>query len=61
MLVYDITEEQSFANVTKWLRNIEEVSVILTIYIIILLLFFKVLKIIPRIPSSMSVCLVLHM
>ena len=25
MLVYDITEEQSFANVSKWLRNIEEV------------------------------------
>ena len=25
MLVYDITQEQSFANVSKWLRNIEEV------------------------------------
>ena len=26
LLLYDITQEQSFANVTKWLRNIEEVS-----------------------------------
>jgi len=25
MLVYDITQEQTFANVTKWMRNIEEV------------------------------------
>lgn len=27
MLVYDITHEQSFANVSKWLRNIEENAV----------------------------------
>ena len=25
ILVYDITSEQSFGNVSKWLRNIEEV------------------------------------
>ena len=27
MLVYDLTQEQSFANVSKWLRNIEEVDI----------------------------------
>ncbi len=27
LLVYDITQEQTFANVTKWMRNIEENSV----------------------------------
>lgn len=27
MLVYDITQEATFTNVTKWLRNIEEVRV----------------------------------
>ena len=26
MLVYDITQEQTYSNVSKWLRNIEEVS-----------------------------------
>ena len=26
MLVYDISQEQTFANVTKWMRNIEEVK-----------------------------------
>ena len=25
MLVYDVTQESTFANVSKWLRNIEEV------------------------------------
>ena len=25
LLVYDITQEQTFSNVTKWLKNIEEV------------------------------------
>ena len=25
MLVYDITQEQTYSNVSKWLRNIEEV------------------------------------
>ena len=25
LLVYDITQEQTFVNVSKWLRNIEEV------------------------------------
>ena len=25
MLVYDITEEKTFDNIPKWLRNIEEV------------------------------------
>ena len=29
MLVYDITQEQTYSNVSKWLRNIEEVSAIL--------------------------------
>lgn len=28
MLVYDITQEQTYSNVSKWLRNIEEVSVV---------------------------------
>jgi hypothetical protein len=26
MLVYDVTKERTFTNVSKWLRNIEEVS-----------------------------------
>lgn len=26
MLVYDITNEKSFENIVKWLRNIDEVS-----------------------------------
>ena len=25
MLVYDITQEKTFDNISKWLRNIEEV------------------------------------
>ena len=28
MLVYDITQEQTYSNVSKWLRNIEEVSTV---------------------------------
>lgn len=27
MLVYDITNEKSFENIVKWLRNIDEVSI----------------------------------
>ena len=27
MLVYDITQEKTFDNISKWLRNIEEVIV----------------------------------
>lgn len=30
MLVYDITNEKSFENIVKWLRNIDEVSVIVS-------------------------------
>lgn len=26
MLVYDITQEKTFDNISKWLRNIEEVT-----------------------------------
>lgn len=26
MLVYDITQEKTFDNIAKWLRNIDEVS-----------------------------------
>ena len=26
MLVYDVTKDRTFTNVSKWLRNIEEVS-----------------------------------
>lgn len=29
MLVYDITNEKSFENIVKWLRNINEVNFIL--------------------------------
>lgn len=29
MLVYDITNEKSFENIVKWLRNINEVSIYL--------------------------------
>lgn len=28
MLVYDITNEKSFENIVKWLRNIDEVSIV---------------------------------
>lgn len=31
MLVYDITNAKSFENISKWLRNIDEVSSICTI------------------------------
>lgn len=27
MLVYDITNEKTFENIVKWLRNIDEVSI----------------------------------
>lgn len=30
MLVYDVTKERTFTNVSKWLRNIEEVRISLT-------------------------------
>lgn len=29
MLVYDITNAKTFENISKWLRNIDEVSVLL--------------------------------
>lgn len=32
MLVYDITNEKSFENIVKWLRNIDEVSRIVCSY-----------------------------
>lgn len=38
MLVYDITNEKSFENIVKWLRNINEV------YIHLLLLFIICLQ-----------------
>lgn len=28
MLIYDITNEKSFENIVKWLRNIDEVSIL---------------------------------
>lgn len=28
MLVYDITNEKTFENIVKWLRNIDEVSIV---------------------------------
>ena len=31
MLVYDITQEKTFDNISKWLRNIEEVMCLLTL------------------------------
>lgn len=37
MLVYDITQEKTFDNIAKWLRNIDEV----TYYIIMLFTFTK--------------------
>lgn len=39
MLVYDITNEKSFENIVKWLRNINEV-----LYIHLLLLFIICLQ-----------------
>ena len=33
MLVYDVTKERTFTNVSKWLRNIEEVSIATTGYV----------------------------
>lgn len=29
MLVYDITNEKTFENIVKWLRNIDEVSIVI--------------------------------
>lgn len=29
MLVYDVTNQKSFDNISKWLRNIEEVKIII--------------------------------
>lgn len=45
MLVYDITNEKTFENIVKWLRNIDEVCIILTckfiqVYIYYLVFFF---------------------
>lgn len=34
MLVYDITNEKTFENIVKWLRNIDEVSMIVSFSII---------------------------
>lgn len=34
MLVYDITNEKTFENIVKWLRNIDEVSMIMSFLII---------------------------
>lgn len=33
MLVYDITNEKTFENIVKWLRNIDEVSMVHFIFI----------------------------
>lgn len=33
MLVYDITNEKSFENIVKWLRNINEVNFILCLQV----------------------------
>jgi len=30
LLVYDITNEKSFDNIKNWIRNIEEVSILMT-------------------------------
>lgn len=32
MLVYDITNEKTFENIVKWLRNIDEVSASSSVY-----------------------------
>lgn len=34
MLVYDITNEKTFENIVKWLRNIDEVSKMMNLSII---------------------------
>ena len=41
MLVYDITQEQTYSNVSKWLRNIEEVRTNL-MYMTLLCILCKV-------------------
>ena len=33
MLVYEITDEKSFENIAKWLRNIDEVNCLLLNFI----------------------------
>lgn len=33
MLVYDITNEKTFENIVKWLRNIDEVSMIVNFFV----------------------------
>lgn len=40
MLVYDITNEKTFENIVKWLRNIDEVSITYSIYLQIYLLYY---------------------
>ena len=40
MLVYDITQEQTYSNVSKWLRNIEEVRTNL-MYMTLLCIFMQ--------------------
>lgn len=41
LLVYDITQEKSFENIVKWLRNIDEVSERSMSYITYLLVFIQ--------------------
>lgn len=33
MLVYDITNEKTFENIVKWLRNIDEVNMIANFFV----------------------------
>lgn len=40
MLVYDITNEKSFENIVKWLRNINEVNFILFLQVRLHILAF---------------------
>lgn len=42
MLVYDITNEKTFENIVKWLRNIDEVSIVINFLLCIIHLHYYV-------------------
>lgn len=42
MLVYDITNEKTFENIVKWLRNIDEVSIVINFLLRIIHLHYYV-------------------
>jgi len=44
MLVYDITNEKTFENIVKWLRNIDEVSIMYSILQFTNLCFISYIK-----------------